>query len=81
MVAAQTGIPKGPGDVRFGSLGDITALIGNVLLYPQKRIWIKARWMFAKCRFCCRSDLKALANSDSVALTRSALEADDDGAA
>jgi serine/threonine protein kinase HipA of HipAB toxin-antitoxin module len=31
-------------------------------------------------RFCCRSDLKALANSDSVALTRSAVEADDDGA-
>jgi len=37
--------------------------------------------MSVKCRFCCRSDLKALANSDSVALTRSALEADDDGAA
>jgi hypothetical protein len=32
-------------------------------------------------RFCCRSQLLACANSDSVALTRSAVEAADDGTA
>ena len=31
------------------------------------------------CRFCCKSLLMAFANSDSVALTRFAAEAGDDG--
>src|SRR5215475_7623802 len=35
----------------------------------------------ALCRFCCRSPLMAFANGDSVALTRFAAEASDDGAA
>src|SRR5262245_47796341 len=34
-----------------------------------------------KCRFCCRSPLLAFAKGDSVALTRFAAEASDDGAA
>ena len=37
--------------------------------------------MSALCRFCCRSPLRIAANSDSVALKRSAAEAGDDGAA
>ena len=36
--------------------------------------------MSVRGRFCCRSQLLVCANSDSVALTRSAAEADDDGA-
>src|SRR5262245_3480683 len=35
----------------------------------------------ASCRFCCRSLLLACADNDSIALTRFAAEADDDGAA
>src|SRR5262245_11017328 len=49
--------------------------------YPQLRTLVDDAGTAASCRFCCRSPLMAFANGDSVALTRFAAEASDDGAA
>src|SRR5215813_3326884 len=64
-------------------LGGVTITRGD-LTSPgplQKRTNSGHLGMSALCRFCCRSPLLAFANGDSVALTRFAAEASDDGAA
>src|SRR4029453_9055229 len=50
-------------------------------LHPHERTYPAVIGSSESCRFCCRSPLMAFANGDSVALTRFAAEASDDGAA
>src|SRR5262245_2697619 len=53
----------------------------NSLLLPQLRPKTKPPFTSPLCRFCCRSRLPALANSDSVVVRRTVSGAGDDGAA
>src|SRR5262249_58489509 len=50
-------------------------------LFPHEQPFAGTHRTAASCRFCCRSPLLAFAKGDSVALTRFAAEASDDGAA
>ena len=69
------------GNVAVGVRSCRGALRRPCLLYPQKLPPLSPTGAAAKGRFCCRSRLKAVLLSDSVAVMRFATGAEHDGAA
>jgi len=68
-------------DHTLGSQAGVRAMHSLSLLHPQKPTYCGRSTTAAWCRFCCRSRLKAIVLSDSVAVMRFATGAEHDGAA
>src|SRR5262245_48997513 len=68
-------------NVSCGSRREELSLSISLPVCPRDRTSTDCLVMSQKGRFCCRSLLLACADNDSIALTRFAAEADDDGAA
>src|SRR5258705_5346994 len=67
-------------NVGFWSSAEKLPVSKSSLLIPQQRTCGAHFGTSAQGRFCCRSRLKRLPNSDSVVLTRTSAEIGDDGA-